>query len=257
MAFPPRLSPFSMNTEAGLRRYSSHLSLPQIGRTGQAAIREASITLVGLGGLGCAVAPCLVAAGVGRLQLYDFDTVAESNLARQTLYTPSDIGAGKAALAAQRLALLNPETEIEQHAIRVDERVLNEALADTTLIIDASDNFGTRLAVNRASLGRGIPWVMGACVRLEGQLMLFDPRQTGAPCYRCVYGQAPDQLEDCPGAGVMSTVAAMVGTTMAHLALMHLAGVPHEPVLHLLDGQNFAWRRMQTERRADCPDCSG
>ncbi|NND43921.1 MAG: HesA/MoeB/ThiF family protein [Xanthomonadales bacterium] len=239
------------------RRYSAHHALAQVGAAGQQKISASSMVLVGLGGLGCAAAPYLAAAGVRRLQLCDFDTVAESNLARQVLYTPDDVGQAKVAVAARRLAQLNPNTRIEAFDKRVDEDCLRAQFGNATVILDASDNYGTRLAVNRACLATGTPWVMGACIRFEGQLALFEPARPDSPCYRCIYGQAPDQLEDCPGAGVFSTVAAMVGSAMAHVALLMAAGLSPAPGLRLLDGQALDWRTIGSGQRADCPDCGG
>lgn len=245
-----------MNSEHRPGRDAAHLALADIGVEGQARIRDSKIALVGLGGLGCAAAPYLVASGVGTIVLCDFDTVAEGNLARQTLYSPADIGRRKAEVARQRLSHMNPETSITCVEERVTEQVLASDLSDCDMIIDASDNYGTRLAVNRACLRLGIPWVMGACIRMEGQVLLFEPKNDSAACYRCVYGTAPDTLEDCPGAGIMSTVAGLIGVAMAHLALTRLAGNRHTPAMHILDGKTLEWRKLAIAQNPDCEDCA-
>lgn len=236
------------------KRYSAHAGLAEIGEHGQERISRSRVGLVGLGGLGCAVAQYLVSSGVGTLTLFDFDTVSESNLARQFLYRPGDVGRLKIDAAAERLAADNPQVSIEKHATRADRAILEARAPDLDLIVDASDNFGTRLAVNRACLEAGLPWVMGACIRMEGQVILFKP---GSACYRCIYRDAAGRLEDCPGAGIFSTVAGMIGTFMAHLALAQLAGLEPETSLQVFDGKNNQWKRLGMAADPDCPDCAG
>jgi molybdopterin/thiamine biosynthesis adenylyltransferase len=214
------------------------------------------VLLIGLGGLGCAAAQYLVASGVGRLTLCDFDTVAESNLSRQVLYGPADIDRPKTEAAYAALARLNPDAQIATRAERMDEAGIAALLPGCDLLLDASDNYGTRLASNRACLAAGRRWIMGSCVRMEGQLMLFNDRPE-APCYRCVYGSAPDTLEDCPGAGVFSPVAGVVGAAMAHLALGCLTGSTRIEGFQLLDATRWHWRTLAVAKREDCPDCGG
>lgn len=243
-----------MTTEKGLR-YAAHHALPGIGRDGQARIKHSSIALVGLGGLGCATAQYLVSSGIGRLTLCDFDRVEESNLARQILYTPSDVGSGKAEAARETLNRLNPECQLELVASRVDRDRAAQLAEDHEICIDASDNYGTRLAMNAAQLAAGKPWVMGSCIRQEGQLILFQPELDQA-CYRCVYGSAPEQLEDCPGAGIFAPVAGIIGASMAHLALQYLAGQQVDTSLKLLDASVWEWRHLVIRRQPDCPACA-
>lgn len=234
-------------------RYAAHLALSQIGSEGQARIRGARVLLLGLGGLGCAAAPYLCGSGVGQLTLCDFDRVECSNLARQTLFSASDVGRHKCDVAEERLRALNPQVDLRPLARRFDPVCAEGLVAEHDMVIDASDNYGTRLAVNRASLAAGKPWVMGACVRLEGQLALFSG--AAGPCYRCVYGAAPETLEDCPGAGIFAPVAGMIGVAMAHLALTRLAGMARPSTLHLFDGADMNWRSLVIARRPDCPEC--
>ena len=150
-----------------------------------------------------------------------------------------------------------PLPDFSTHRVRVDHENLATILPGADLVIDASDNYGTRLAVNSACLGLALPWVMGSCIRMEGQLMLFSPGQGNRACYRCVYQKAPETLEDCPGAGIFAPVAGMIGTAMAHLALSRLAGLDLPSCLHVLDAQTMNWRQLKVRRDPNCPDCSG
>lgn len=234
------------------KRYSAHLGLEPIGKTGQERIRQSRVGLIGLGGLGCAVAQYLVSSGVGSLSLFDFDTVAESNLARQFLYRSSDVGARKVEVAKIRLNADNPQVKIDADVVRVDQAFLENRLASLDLLIDASDNYGTRRAANRACIETKRPWVMGAAIRLEGQVAMFEPQ---APCYFCIYHDAAMGLEDCAGSGIFAPVAGIIGTTMAHLALMRLAGLDVASGLRIFDGTSNRWQTLQAVRRPDCPEC--
>ena len=245
-----------MNDESPLQnRYAAHHGLASIGVEGQRRMGAARIVLVGLGGLGCATAQYLVSSGIGRLVLCDFDTVSESNLARQILYRSEDIGREKTQVAADILGTLNPAVDIATINTRVDGDQLTALAVECDLIIDASDNYGTRLAVNRTCLATGLPWVMGAAIRMEGQLKLFQPGDSDSACYRCIYGAAPETLEDCPGAGIFAPVAGMVGTAMAHLALSFLAGIEDSGSLHILDGEQAHWRQLKVRRNPHCSSC--
>ena len=190
--------------------------MPGIGKTGQQRIQQSHIALVGLGGIGCTSAQLLVSSGIGCLSLCDFDSVAESNLARQILYRKADIGRLKTAVAAEYLHQLNPDTDLKIHAQRMTDESLGELLPACNLVIDASDNYGTRLAVNRACITHQKPWIMASCIRQEAQVMLLRPDLPGSACYRCAYGSAPETLEDCPGAGIFAPVAGLTGATAAH-----------------------------------------
>jgi molybdopterin/thiamine biosynthesis adenylyltransferase len=236
-------------------RYAAHLALPELGTDGHRRIRQSSVALIGLGGLGCAAAQYLCSSGVGQLSLCDFDRVETSNLARQVLYTTADIGRRKTEVAAEVLQRLNPHCQVTVMHERVDEHLATELLQRHDMAVDASDNYGTRLAVNRASLALGKPWIMGSCMRMEGQFMLFRGR-AGNPCYRCVYGAAPDTLEDCPGAGIFAPVAGIIGASMAHAALRHLAGLAVSAKLHLLDAGDWNWQALTARPRPGCPECA-
>lgn len=237
-------------------RYSAHLPLADIGAAGQARIRDSHVALIGVGGLGCATAQYLVSSGVGELTLCDFDRVAESNLSRQILYRVNDLGRLKVEVAAETLQNLNPDTKINTHAQRMVDREMQSLFPHCDFVIDASDNYGTRLAVNRSCLSLEIPWLMASCIRMEGQLMLLRPDLEDRACYRCAYGEAPDTLEDCPGAGIFAPVAGIVGTSAAHFALVSVAGSPVPEGLHLLDATNWAWQSLKIKRNPACKDCA-
>ena len=237
-------------------RYSAHLPLTGIGAAGQQRIRDAHVVLIGVGGLGCAVAQYLVSSGVGRLTLCDFDTVEESNLARQILYRQADLGRLKTEAATDALQNLNPETRLRSISRRMADKDMMALFPGCDLVIDSSDNYGTRLAVNRNCLELKIPWIMAACIRMEGQIMLMRPDLPAQPCYRCTYGSAPDTLEDCPGAGIFAPVAGITGTSTAYFALAHLAGLQTPAGLHLFDAGNWQWKSLRISRSPTCKDCS-
>jgi len=239
---------------AGDLRYAAHHALTGIGREGQGRITQARVALIGAGGLGCAAAQYLVSSGVGQLTLCDFDRVERSNLARQVLYTPKDIGKDKVDAARHHLQHLNPETCVETVKQRVDRDIAAQLAENHDICIDASDNYGTRLAMNIAHLATGKVWVMGSCIRQEGQLKLLGSGQDEA-CYRCIYGTAPESLEDCPGAGVFAPAAGIMGAAMAHLALQFIAGQSVESSLMLMDSRTWDWRKIQVAKNPGCPAC--
>ncbi len=237
-------------------RYSAHLPLTGIGTSGQQRIRAAHVALIGVGGLGCAAAQYLVSSGVGKLTLCDFDTVTESNLSRQILYRTSDLGRSKVKAAIETLQNLNPDTELQSVAKRMTEEDMRSLFPTCNLVIDASDNYGTRLAVNRSCLALKTPWIMASCIRMEGQIMLMRPDLPEQACYRCAYGEASDTLEDCPGAGIFAPVAGIAGASAAHFALAYLAGMQPPAGLHLLDAKNWTWQSLKIKRDSACRDCS-
>lgn len=236
-------------------RYAAHLPLAAIGADGQAGIRKSHVALVGVGGLGCAAAQYLVSSGVGELTLCDFDTVTESNLSRQILYMTSDIGQPKVRVAAKTLNALNAQTAINAFEKRMSDDDMLALFPECDFIIDASDNYGTRLAVNRTCLSLGKPWLMASCIRMEGQLMLLRPDLDGQACYRCAYGEAPETLEDCPGAGIFAPVAGITGTAAAHFALAQLAGLDMPTGLHLFDAANWRWQSLKINSDPTCKSC--
>jgi adenylyltransferase/sulfurtransferase len=245
-----------MPSENDQLRYAAHLPLASLGKDGHARIRKSHVALLGVGGLGCAAAQYLVSSGIGELTLCDFDSVAESNLSRQILFKSEDIGTSKVETAAKKLSSLNPDTKLNVLNKRMTDSDMKLLFPNCDLVIDASDNYGTRLAVNRISLLLHTPWLMASCIRMEGQLMLLRPDLPDQPCYRCAYGEAPDTLEDCPGAGVFAPVAGIVGVSAAYFALASVAGITIPPGLHLFDATNWAWQSLRIKQNHGCKDCA-
>ncbi|MDJ0654548.1 MAG: HesA/MoeB/ThiF family protein [Xanthomonadales bacterium] len=239
------------------QRYQSHQALPEFGPVGQERLQSARVALLGLGGIGGPAAMYLAAAGVGRITLCDFDRVSESNLSRQILFTPSDLDRPKTEAAAERLSQLNPDVQLSTVDRRMNAESIADLLKDQDLLIDASDNFATRLAANQACVDRRKPWVMSAAVRFEGQLAVFRPDQGDEPCYRCLYQATPDTLEDCAGAGVFSTAAGTLGLAAAGQAMSLLAGIPVTRGLHLFDAKTMTWTTLRGRRDPNCQVCVG
>lgn len=237
-------------------RYARHVALPEIGDAGQKRIGEARVLIVGLGGLGCPAAQYLAGSGVGSLVLNDFDHIDESNLPRQLLYTPGDIGELKVDVARKRLSELNPEAEIRCVAERLDPEALEAQVKDVSVVLDGSDNFTTRLGVNRAAVRAGVPLVSGAAVRFEGQLAVFLNTGNG-PCYRCLYDDEDEWLGDCQGNGVATPVPGVIGVLMALETLKILVGLESKVQnrLHLWDAKRGEWTDVGLKVNPQCTDC--
>lgn len=213
-----------MNDEQ-LLRYARHVLLDAIDIEGQQRLLDAKVLVVGCGGLGHPAAAYLVASGVGQVTVADDDVVEASNLQRQILFTPADLGRPKAEVLAQRLAGQNPDVRVIALRERLGVARLIDLLQDCDVVLDCSDNFATRHAINQASVATGTPLVMGAATRFEGQLSVFDPRQADSPCYACLFppGQADDGA--CATFGVFSPLVGMVGTAQAAEALKVILGI--------------------------------
>ncbi len=237
-------------------RYARHEALTEIGEAGQARIASARVLIVGMGGLGCPAAQYLAGSGVGKLILNDFDRVDETNLPRQVLYDPGDVGELKVDAAQRRLGQLNPEVRIEALAERLDQETLQTHVGSVSVVVDGTDNFSARLAVNRAAVRAGVPLVSGAAIRFEGQLAVFLNDGSG-PCYRCLYNDEDEWLGNCQGNGVAAPVPGVIGTLMALETLKLLIGLDsalHDR-LHLWDGRRGEWRDVALIVDPECPDC--
>lgn len=237
-------------------RAARHHALPQIGTAGQARIESATALLIGLGGIGCAAASYLASSGVGHILLCDFDTVDETNLGRQTLYGPADVGELKAVRAAARLAAMNPDVRLTEIADRLSDDALTEAISGADIVLDGSDNFATRFQVNEACVKEKRVLVSGAAIRFEGQLAVFGPDYRQSPCYRCVYEDADESLDNCSGNGVLAAVPGVIGTMMAVETLKTLSGIPTgSPALSLYDAISGDWQKVLIKKRESCPGC--
>ena len=245
------------DTSSNLDRHARHLALTQLGEAGQARIAAGTALLIGVGGIGCAAASHLAASGVGHLLLCDFDTVDATNLGRQTLYGPDDVGKQKAQQAAAKLGAMNPDIDITA----IDERLVGSALASAVrradVVLDGSDNFATRFQISDACVAAGTRLISGAAIRLEGQLAEFGPDYATSPCYRCLYREADESLDNCAGNGVLGPVPGAIGTIMAIEALKHLAGIESRVgVLRLFDALSGEMRAVAFAKRDDCPVCN-
>lgn len=239
-------------------RYARHHSLPEIGEAGQQKLAASSVMIVGLGGLGCPAATYLAAGGVGCLVLNDFDRVDVTNLQRQTLYRETDAGQPKAEVAARRLEELNPEVRTVVRAERLDQAALREQVAACDVVLDGSDNFGTRFGVNEACLASRRPLVSGAAIRFEGQLSVFRNDLDTAACYRCLYEEQGEELESCTGGGILGPVAGVIGAHMAVETIKLILGIgePVEDRLLLYDGLGGNWRQVRLRQDPTCPACA-
>ena len=241
-----------------LLRYSRHILLPQVGVAGQARISEASVLIVGAGGLGCPVALYLGAAGVGRLLLADGDSVDLTNLQRQIGHASAAIGQNKADSLARSVLAINPEIDVQPIRQTLVGNALHEAVAAVDLVVDASDNFATRHAVNRACVLLGKPLVSGAAIGFSGQLAVFDPHRAESPCYHCLFPDHADEPElRCAEAGVFSPLVGVIGAMQALEALKYLAQVGELLVGRLLlwDGLRADARVMKVPRDPACLVC--
>ena len=245
-------------TDDLLLRYSRHILLPDVGVAGQARISDAAVLIVGAGGLGCPVALYLGAAGVGRLLLADGDTVDLTNLQRQIGHATAAIGENKADSLARSVRAINPESEVRPIRAALADSALGEAVAAVDLVVDASDNFATRHAVNRACVQHGKPLVSGAAIGFSGQLAVFDSRRAGSPCYHCLFPEHTDEPDvRCAEAGVFSPLVGVIGAMQAMEALKCLAqvGEPLVGKLLLWDGLRAEARVMKVPRDPACPVC--
>ena len=231
-------------------RYSRQVILREVGVNGQQLLRDSTVLVIGLGGLGSAAALYLAGAGVGRLMLTDRDRVEASNLQRQVLYRQADVGALKTEAARAQLADLNPEVSFELH----DAESWRAALPLADLVLDCTDNFPTRFAINAACVAARRPLVSGAAIRLEGQVALFAP---GRGCYACLYPDQGDAQETCEEAGVLGPVVGVIGAMQAQLALKHLLGIGDDAgLLHIWDARTLHWRSLKLPRDEPCPGCA-
>lgn len=238
-------------------RYGRHLILPEIGVTGQRALRRGRVLLVGAGGLGSPAALYLAAAGVGTIGLVDFDAVEESNLQRQVLHGTRDIGRSKLDSARDRLADLNPGVHVESFPVRLTAANAREIARGFDLVLDGTDNFTTRYLVNDLCVLLGVPNVYGSVFRFDGQAsVLATP---GAPCYRCLYREPPPAglVPSCAEGGVLGVLPGLVGTIQATEAIKLLtgAGTPLVGRLLLVDALHWRQRVVTVRRDPACPAC--
>jgi len=245
-------------TDDDLLRYSRHLLLDDIGIEGQQRLLSAHVLVIGAGGLGSPVALYLGTAGVGRITLVDGDRVDLTNLQRQIAHDVRRIGVPKAESAARSVAAINPNVHVRALHERVDAVRLVELLADADVVVDCSDNFATRQAVNAACVARARPLVAGAAIGFDGQISVYDLRSPASPCYACAF--PPDAaFEDvaCSQMGVFAPLVGIVGSMQAAEALKLLAGIGTSVAgrLQMLDARTMEWTEIRVSRDPACPVC--
>ncbi|MCS3805420.1 adenylyltransferase/sulfurtransferase [Chromobacterium alkanivorans] len=246
-----------LNDQA-LLRYSRHILLPEIDIAGQQRLSRARALIVGAGGLGSPVALYLASAGVGRISIADDDVVELSNLQRQIVHDSGSLGRLKAESAADRMRGINPGVAVTALTRRLGLAELEQLAASHDLVLDCSDNFATRHAVNRACVAAGTPLVSGAAVRFSGQLAVFDPRDAASPCYHCLF---PDEGEagdgPCATFGVLSPLVGVIGSLQAVEAVKLLAGIATRVGwLTLYDGLAGEFRQIKVPRDPGCGVCA-
>lgn len=244
--------------DAQKERYGRHISLPQIGESGQQKLLDSHALIVGMGGLGSPIALYLAASGVGKLTLADFDIVELSNLQRQIAHTTSRIGELKSHSAKTACLELNPDIDIDTIDYVLDEEDLSSVVAKCDVVIEASDNFSTRFAVNEACVKLKKPLVSGAAIRFDGQITVFRPDLPDSPCYRCLYADTGESADTCALTGVLAPLVGMVGCMQAVEAIKVLTDVGRTLAsrLVLLDGLSMEWTEIVLRKSPDCPVCS-
>lgn len=247
-----------MNDEA-LLRYSRHIMLEEIDIAGQERLLASHALIVGAGGLGSPAALYLAGAGVGRLSIADDDVVELSNLQRQIAHREADLGQSKARSAAATARSLNADCDARAIDSRLEGAALISAVADVDVVLDCTDRFSSRYAINRACVETGTPLVSGAAIRFSGQLAIFDRRQPNSPCYACLYGeQEGDEALSCAESGVISPLVGIIGSFQALEALKLISGAGRAHCgLSTFDALCGEWRRFDLRRDPACPVCSG
>ncbi len=240
--------------DAELLQYSRQIMLPEIDIEGQQTLLASRALIIGLGGLGSPVALYLAAAGVGNLILVDDDQVDLSNLQRQIIHRMSGIGQPKTSSAAAALQQLNPDCQLQLINQRLDEKALSEQVARADIVLDCSDNFATRFAINRACVAQHTPLVSGAAIRWEGQVAVYH----GRPCYRCLYGESGEPEDTCSSNGVLAPVVGIIGSIQAVEAIKVLThtGQPLTGRLLLMDALSMEWRSLKLNPDPNCPVCA-
>lgn len=246
--------------DAQLLRYSRHLLLDEIGIAGQERLSAARALIIGAGGLGSPVSLYLAAAGVGRIVLCDHDHVEPTNLQRQIAHDLESLGVNKAESAARRMRAMNPDIEVIPLPQRLEGEVLLEEVESADVVLDCSDNFATRHAINRACVAFRKPLVSGAAVRFDGQISVFDPRQPHAPCYACLFPEEAGGGEmRCAEFGVFAPLVGVVGSMQAAEALKLIMdiGASLSGRLLLYNALDAEWRSIRLKKDPACPVCAG
>jgi adenylyltransferase/sulfurtransferase len=244
--------------DAQLLRYSRQILLPQVDINGQEQLLAARVLIIGAGGLGSPAAMYLAAAGVGQLVIVDDDTVELSNLQRQLLHHDADIGRNKAASASEALHTINPDTHITPLADRLQGERLATEVRQADVVLDCSDNFDTRYAINAACVEQRTPLVSGAAIRMQGQVAVFDSRDDSSPCYNCLYKPGETAEDTCSASGVLSPIVGIIGSLQALEALKLILSLGDTLAgrLVVFDGLTHDWRTLRLQRDPGCQVCN-
>lgn len=240
-----------------LLRYNKHILLEEIQTDGLEILKQRHVAIIGLGGLGCPVAQYLSTSGLGKITLIDDDVVDETNLQRQILYTSEDLGLYKADVACKRLKILNPDINIEGYNIRFTNDSVS-LMKDVDIIIDATDNFKSRSLINKISLFLKKPLVMGAAIKMQGQVAVFRNDLSDMPCYNCLYDDIEDEINSCIDLGVLSTLTGMIGSLQATEVIKTLIGFGEslESKLLLVDLKYMSFRTVKIIKDNKCKVCN-
>jgi adenylyltransferase/sulfurtransferase len=240
-----------------LLRYSRQIMLPQCDIEGQHKLLAAKVLIVGAGGLGSPAAMYLAAAGVGNITIYDDDEVELSNLQRQIAHHTPDIGTDKVISTRQTLNNLNPEINITAVKQRLTGEELNFEVKTADVVLDCSDNFSTRFAINKACVSYQRPLVSGAAIGFEGQVAVFTPGKDNSPCYNCLYSNEGEDIQNCASNGVIAPITGIIGSIQAleTMKLIMTIGEPLRGRLLLLDSLSMEWNTMKLRKNPACPTC--
>lgn len=245
-----------MNDEQ-LLRYARHIMLPDIDLAGQEKLLAAHVMVIGLGGLGSPVALYLASSGIGTLTLIDFDEVDLSNLQRQIVHRTENLGEAKVESARKNLLAINPDCCINTANEKLDEAALIDRMSSVDVVVDCTDNFNVRFAINHACIATGTSLVSGAAIRMEGQIMVAEPGKANSPCYACLFGDAPDMELNCATTGIAAPVVGVIGTLQALETIKLIVGLGETLTGYLLtfDGRHQEWRKLKLPRNPECRVC--
>jgi len=246
-------------TDDQLLRYSRHILLDDIGVEGQQRLLDAHALVIGAGGLGSPVALYLGSAGVGRMTLVDHDHVDTTNLQRQIAHDLARVGQPKAESARRSIGAINPDVAVRALVLRADATALDALVREADVVLDCSDNFATRQALNAACVAHRRPLVAGAAIGFDGQVSVYDTRDAASPCYACIFPpESTFEEVRCATMGVFAPLVGIVGSVQAAEALKLLAGVGRSLAgrLLLLDARALEWTELRVERQPDCPVCA-
>ncbi len=240
-----------------LLRYSRQIMLPKIDIDGQQKLLDSKVLVLGVGGLGSPAAMYLAAAGVGHIHIYDDDEVDLSNLQRQISHRTQDIGTSKVFSTEQTLFSLNPEVKVSAFKQRLLDEALMDAVQSVDVVLDCSDNFNTRFAVNRACETYKTPLISGAAIRFEGQVSVFNMQAAESPCYNCLYSENGEEMQNCAQNGVIAPLTGIIGSIQALEAMKVIMGIGQclDGRLLILDGLTMSWNTLKLKKNPACPTC--